>query len=209
MQDEVINQCNCKSSVAVVYGEEVPEKEFCLKYEPNITAYHQRIECDMNVTERIRRNSSRYCPNCPMRCEHHYYHVTKSTATWPQPETVFDFTQTYIVPDTKSSYYEEYLSINATNSTTEEKHSLIQNWINGYFYRINIYFAKFTTFEIRDAPKVTMSDLLSNVGGVFGLWAGISVITGLEFIELITKLVMQILFGKKGGKVKAVASGPK
>ena len=95
MQDEIINQCNCKSSAVVVYGEEVREKEFCLKYEPNITAYHQRIECDMHVTERIRRNSSRYCPNCPKRCEHLHYDVTKSTATWPQPQTVFDFIQTY------------------------------------------------------------------------------------------------------------------
>ena len=90
-----------------------------------------------------------------------------------------------------------------------------EQWIHGTFYRLNVYFNKavvikhvqvgselkylpnnsyelFIFFIISErsilffqVPSHTIPDLWPSVGGVLGLWAGISVISSLEIISLI------------------------
>ncbi len=55
-------------------------------------------------------------------------------------------------------------------------------WIQKYFNRLNVYFTKSTIEKHRQIPTFGFTDLFSNVGGVLGLWVGVSFITIFEIL---------------------------
>ncbi len=64
-----------------------------------------------------------------------------------------------------------------------------EEWIRKYFYRLNIYFSKPTISRHRQVISFSVTDLLSSVGGVLGLWIGCSFITIIEIFWLFANLV--------------------
>ncbi len=66
-------------------------------------------------------------------------------------------------------------------------------WVRDCFYRLNIYFKQPLVEVHAQVLNYSFADLWSGVGGVCGLWAGVSVITGLEFLEFLTELLRAVL----------------
>ena len=83
------------------------------------------------------------------------------------------------------------------NKTESEKDSELLVWVRNHFYRINIYFPSFAINEVEQKPMTERADLLSSVGGVFGLWAGISLLSAMEIMEFVAKVYGAILFRNK------------
>ena len=57
---------------------------------------------------------------------------------------------------------------------------------------INIYYRKLGYTQINESPKIIFVDLLSSIGGIGGLFLGISVLTLVEVLELIFLIICEI-----------------
>ncbi|KAH9494544.1 hypothetical protein Btru_042391 [Bulinus truncatus] len=55
--------------------------------------------------------------------------------------------------------------------------------------RLNIYLEDLSVVEYRQLPAYGLADLFADIGGTLGLWMGISVLTIMELVELVTRLV--------------------
>ncbi len=184
MQRLVIQNCSCFSAAGLINGNtpRFSGKGFCQKYSKNDSHYMNDVDCERNITTAVRQNPKTYCGLCERRCKSVGYQVTKSQVPWPEPSTIKDFLETFVAPD-KAPYGTTYRrSRNSTNDTE------IAAWVRRSFYRLNIYFAQFRMFEMREQPKTHWSDLLSSVGGTLGLWIGISVFTITELLDLLCVL---------------------
>lgn len=77
---------------------------------------------------------------------------------------------------------------------------------NGSFEEIaiiNIYYKKLGYTQVNEFPKTLFVDLLSSIGGIGGLFLGISVLTLVELLELIFLIIFEI---KKHNRVNVVKS---
>ena len=62
--------------------------------------------------------------------------------------------------------------------------------------RLNVYLEDLSVVEYRQLPAYGLADLFADIGGTLGLWMGISVLTIMELIELIIRLVF-LLFNSE------------
>ena len=69
----------------------------------------------------------------------------------------------------------------------------VEQWVKKHFARVNIYFTDTEVESHEQVPSVGMADLWSSIGGVLGLWAGISIITVVEIINLIYNVLAVII----------------
>ena len=53
---------------------------------------------------------------------------------------------------------------------------------------MNVYYSDLQVVVRQDVPSYTIIMLLSDIGGTLGLWAGISIISVFELLELIIKV---------------------
>ncbi len=67
-----------------------------------------------------------------------------------------------------------------------------KKWIKETFYRLNIYFRSAKVELHTQVLNYTPADLWSGIGGILSLWVGLSVITVIEFMELIISLLKSI-----------------
>ncbi|KAL3853649.1 hypothetical protein ACJMK2_017179 [Sinanodonta woodiana] len=56
--------------------------------------------------------------------------------------------------------------------------------------RLNIYLEDLSVLEFIQMPAYGLADLFADIGGTLGLWMGISVLTIMELVELIIRLVL-------------------
>lgn len=73
--------------------------------------------------------------------------------------------------------------------------------MNESISEINIYYNNYPLIVISQTPEYSITDLIANVGGTSGLFLGASLITPLELIEIIYKLI-GTLFIKIYNKIK-------
>ena len=68
----------------------------------------------------------------------------------------------------------------------------IEKWMQDSFYRVNIYFKQPIVEVHKQILNSNMADLWSGVGGILGLWLGLSAIGAVEILQLITKMIQFI-----------------
>jgi hypothetical protein len=61
---------------------------------------------------------------------------------------------------------------------------------------LNVYFASQEYTEIRETPKMSPFDLISNLGGVLGIFLGLSIFTLAEVMEILI-LMISLFFRKR------------
>ena len=77
-----------------------------------------------------------------------------------------------------------------------EKAERASNLIRQNLLRLNIYLEDLSVVEYRQLPAYGLADLFADIGGTLGLWMGISVLTIMELMELIIRLVF-LLFNSE------------
>ena len=66
-------------------------------------------------------------------------------------------------------------------------------WVRDNFYRVNIYFKDPVVQVHKQVLDYSATDFCSALGGILGLWAGVSIITVIELLEFLANLI-NILF---------------
>ena len=64
-------------------------------------------------------------------------------------------------------------------------------WVKNSFYRLNVYFRESSVEQHSQVASFSLADLWSGVGGIFGLWLGISVMTIIEMFSFLIHFIVK------------------
>ena len=62
---------------------------------------------------------------------------------------------------------------------------------------MNIFFTSLTYENIQETPAMTVAILMSNLGGVIGLYLGVSIVAAFEVFELVIRLIIACFYKNK------------
>jgi hypothetical protein len=148
----------------------------------------RRVECEPEAYFGF---YSGMCSNgeefCLQHCESFSYEKEISEAKWPSPRYFQSFFDTVIAsrPDRESLLaYTALLELNG-NSTDFQDSPLIRD----NFARLNVFFSSSDVLLRSEKASYESSNLLSDLGGTIGLWAGLSFLTVIELIAFCAKLI--------------------
>ena len=146
--------------------------------------------CNINVTNNCTinvYNDFDYEENCSKQCP-----IECEITSFGLSEKVYQYT----VPDSEILYKEELIKLlNDSNITNKSDVELNQKII-----WLLIYYEDLSYTQIIQIPKMTLPDLVSNVGGILGVFLGISL---LSFVEILEFLVEVLLILRKKSKINA------
>ncbi len=81
-------------------------------------------------------------------------------------------------------------------------------WVQDSFYRLNIYFKDPVVEVHKQVLNYSVADLAAGMGGILGLWGGVSVITVIEFMEFMGNLINGVYGNLKDRKSKVTVISP-
>jgi len=82
------------------------------------------------------------------------------------------------------------------NVTDNYFHSQLKTYQDVYksYFGIYVYYEEFKYSFIKQNPKMEIFDLLSNIGGTFSLFLGLSIFSFLELFEILANLMFNFIF---------------
>ena len=130
-----------------------------------------QIKCTNNMIAKYSNNIEETCANeCPLECEYITYETAMSQLDYPNRQH-FD--------DLKTRFIEyENMSIDEYKKT---------------HLRLNIHFKSNDYAEIREMPKTSAIELISNLGGVLGIFLGLSIFSFVEVFEILLRIAIIVL----------------
>ncbi|OAF66483.1 hypothetical protein A3Q56_05775 [Intoshia linei] len=156
-QKNVIDTCSC-------YYLQIPNYGSAFGYK-NVSGY----ECLAEITKLYDRNKLN-C-SCPSPCQETSFSSSISTALWPS--TKYEGSLKNILRGKKSVY-----------DVIEEDKKNKDNQFQKNILKINIFYQEFNYETITEEPAYLFFSLISDVGGILGLYIGFSAMTIFEFMEL-------------------------
>ncbi|XP_048876279.1 amiloride-sensitive sodium channel subunit gamma-like [Brienomyrus brachyistius] len=111
--------------------------------------------------------------HCPLQCKEELFDLTVSGSQWP------------------ATAYLDKFSSNLRNKG-EQLRAIADNQqkIRDNLLKVVVYYQKMNYEHISEEPSITDIDLFSNVGGLVGLWVGVSLCTLAEFLEIVINVVL-------------------
>ncbi|XP_041351478.1 FMRFamide-activated amiloride-sensitive sodium channel-like [Gigantopelta aegis] len=219
-QNEVMRKCRCKSASLpqVRYAQlsfcgTVPHWRKRLKYKEMYSRriHNPALACEMRVRDRMAQDRSYEATcRCYQPCHETLYLRSISLSYWPLEFYQLDALKVmygdrinyHFLNDTFQSLSDV---MNKTNHTlTNKKPSIKQrikverasDLIRQNLLRLNVYLEDLSIVEFRQLPAYELMDLLAKIGGTLGLWMGVSILTIMEFIELVMCLVVMVFTSK-------------
>jgi hypothetical protein len=154
----------------------------------NILEYYEKNETQMNCiintyNDLVHGKINDICiPLCPLECDSISYEISTSFSKFPKLKYANELKNNKKI---KSKYPLGY------NITYDD---LLKNMI-----AFNVYYNDLKYTKISQIPKTLLVDLISNMGGILGLFIGISFLSFGELIEMLLE-VLFILFDNKKRK---------
>lgn len=171
---ETKKKYNSKICIDFCYQEQLILKCNCT--DKAVIAFNEHKYCKYDdvclnrVYEETFKNLDKICyEKCPLECEKISYLKTISS--------------TKLGNDEWMKYYQEFYTLE--NSSVSQELAVV-----------NIYYESLAYTEITEAPTVSEISLLSNIGGLTGLFLGLSLLSFIELIELIF-LILFLFVSKK------------
>ena len=223
---QILNKCGCFIHKSPSQLMNRTNATICVNINKNNFAEtFSRILCEVNQYNTVWEKVFS-CSECQLPCTQHIYQGLNSYAKWPQISMMDEFVYAYIVGSKrcsspiKQSYYKmlqnfnhstwpdkiqlEFQRCNYSSFMTEtiSKETRVtvsemqEKWLGDSFYRLNIYFKETLVQYQRQIPSYSLADLWSDVGGVLGLWAGVSVVTAIETFHFLFKSCLCALKSK-------------
>ncbi|XP_078661500.1 uncharacterized protein LOC144905634 [Branchiostoma floridae x Branchiostoma belcheri] len=135
-------------------------------------------ECCRQRVRKEHETNKLVCP-CYQPCHEESYDVWVSSSSWPS--------------ETYSSYVLEKIHTRSRSKKLPKNlYSIQKNLV-----RLHLYYQNLNYQEIKDVPSFTEESLFSGLGGLLGLYIGLSVITVFEFCNLIFDMVKVFLKFRK------------
>ncbi|OAF70491.1 hypothetical protein A3Q56_01737, partial [Intoshia linei] len=167
LQKHLIDTCNCATYEVPKYGSAFGYRDV------KNCKYTDEIEktCMDSVSTLF--NQNKLNCSCPSPCQETAYSSILSSYKWPSLKY-----EKKLRKDLKTKP-----GLDAIISDTPEKDTFSDNIL-----KINIYYQEFNYETIIEEPSYLFFSLISDVGGILGLYIGFSAMTIFEFFELISDL---------------------
>ncbi|KAM8933457.1 epithelial sodium channel subunit gamma-like [Pelodytes ibericus] len=111
--------------------------------------------------------------HCPLQCKEDLYELTVSGSQWPSTAFIENFSK-------------ELKEMGGQMKDIADNPGLIRD----NFVKVVVYFKQLNFELIEEEPSMTEINLISNMGGLVGLWVGFSVCTLAEFFELFLDILL-------------------
>ncbi|XP_040180394.1 amiloride-sensitive sodium channel subunit gamma-2-like [Rana temporaria] len=111
--------------------------------------------------------------HCPLQCKEEMYELTVSGSQWPSSAFIENFAK-------------ELREWGGQMKDIADNPVLIRD----NFVKVVVYFKQLNFEMIEEEPSMTEINLISNMGGLVGLWVGFSVCTLAEFFELFLDVLL-------------------
>ena len=197
LQNEMMKTCGCVSCFRPVPVSLMSTVNFCGRLDlNNITDSEQRHICERTLLiDSSKSNES--LSGCVAPCTETIYAGSLSQSLWPGPSYVDDFYHEYVTMHPNKVNLKAYKALNKemTSKTTTRERKM--ELIHQNFLRLNVYYSSDQVQVIKQQASYGLADLMSDIGGTLGLWAGFSLITILEFLRFLLALTMQLMSPRK------------
>ncbi len=196
--DLVFNRSNLDAKYCLWYNEEDPlqvfrtyncEKTLRHQFETHMDDYPEALKC-------VRQ--------CKWRCKEIEFESASSLSVFPTREAMAWFYSTYLYNNPRNHSllaWQHYLDdIKNPNKTAEDfsfswrsrigfsaVDDKLADWLSSSFARVHVYFATSETMKQIQKPSETVTQPLANIGGSVGLWAGLSILSVVEFVLTLYK----------------------
>lgn len=145
-QEALINRCNCVDLTTSPSPD--PKLKQCINKTDN--------DCNINLWLEFIDNDLYANCDCPLECNRNYYSYTTSISNFP------------------SEPYANYLLSNSNlESMLPKNQNLSYEYLKQRMAAINIFYNDLSENEISEDAKMVLADLISNIGGIIGLFLGI------------------------------------
>jgi len=136
-------------------------------------------ETNMNCVENTNNyfyisNYTECLPLCPTECNTQEFKISTSFLTYPHLSNVKSLSENPII---KSKYE------NISNVTVNQLRESIVS--------VAIYYEDLSYTVISKEPKISLLDLISSIGGIMGIFLGISFLSLLEIVEFIILVIVR------------------
>ncbi|XP_053320789.1 amiloride-sensitive sodium channel subunit beta-like [Spea bombifrons] len=108
---------------------------------------------------------------CPLQCEEENFELTMSSSQWPS-----------------SMYLDSFAKRLRSKKGSQRMQTIRDNVV-----KVVVYYQQLNYELIEEVPSMQLVDLFSSIGGLVGLWIGVSVCTVAEFFELILNLLTFVI----------------
>ncbi|XP_056430978.1 amiloride-sensitive sodium channel subunit gamma-like isoform X1 [Hyla sarda] len=109
--------------------------------------------------------------HCPLQCDEEIFELTLSSSQWPS---------------------NTYLDAFSKRLESRRGHLDVQT-IRDNVVKVVVYYQQLNYELIKEVPSMQLVDLFSSIGGLVGLWIGVSVCTVAEFLELILNILTFVI----------------
>ncbi|XP_066445366.1 amiloride-sensitive sodium channel subunit beta-like [Eleutherodactylus coqui] len=109
--------------------------------------------------------------HCPLQCDEENFDLTLSSSQWPSNAYLNSFSKRI---ESRRGY--------------QDTQTIRDNIV-----KVVVYYQQLNYELIEEVPSMQLVDLFSSIGGLVGLWIGVSVCTVAEFLELILNILTFVI----------------
>ncbi len=189
VEKHVAERCGCLDAMSLgILESQRPDIPYCASVTMDQKELLQKILC-AKVTRNVVMPSC--LQSCPLTCKELFYPIKMSQSTWPQRPLQPSFYNHYI----KNHVFEwRFANVSFQKRTKEvdtfSSYSHDASIVRENFLKVTFYLGDNKYLSLEDSPKVTSSNLISQLGGSLNLWSGITMILFVEIIEFMIRVIM-------------------
>ena len=181
----VIDTCGCISSLLPL-SDSASSLPYCGRWHvrqlQHLADFLHRVTCEREAM--VNFTSYKQRCGCVAACESQEYTSRLSYSHWPIHTSQQDFYQQYVLDNPAHPSLKAYTNLWPLNMS-----GILQNdLITKNFARVNIYIQDPTVEVHSQMASYELPNLASDIGGTFGLWIGMSLITWCEVLELLVAM---------------------
>ena len=188
-QAHIVDQCACYSADLPIPKDHPDPVPYCGYFnESHPVDIFNRTACEASsslqflTSERLRSRCECHAP-----CHEYEYDTDVSYSYWPVDLSQGSFYNIYVANNPNRDSLKVWHNLKAFNLTQLISHGLIRK----NFVRLNVYIKSLVIKEYIQQGSYTFFNLFSDIGGTFGLWIGMSLLTWGEVLELLIKVTLR------------------
>ena len=192
-EKQVVQHCGCKDVgfPGVLYWKHL-SYPYCGDTHAPIDVLTARLNC----SEVVRAKYSDLCYyNCHLPCDEVDYLPMPSHLAWPSFRQVHTFYEEYIAGKPAQQLFGTISNLTDGECTTLHncsKRKDVYKLIKRNFLGVKVFVPNFRFSKVVTDKHITLSSLISQLGGALNLWSGISIVVIIELGELLINIFINI-----------------
>ncbi len=161
-------------------------------YQHKVPPWVEAELIQLKCSEATQIAASTACLNfCPVACVERSYDTSLSHDLWPVDPIAWPFYDNLIMGRPYEKHYTALqVAINErqNNSLSPADASSVIDQIRTNFISVKVSLSNLQILEMADEPMISPTTLISSVGGILNLWAGITVVLIVEVLEFFIRI---------------------